>query len=135
MRSQLAGWDSRVSGPGARPEWPGAMLAESAREGRAKTLEALSQVGHTLGIAAATAVNLLNPEALLLAATSPRSPSGCASRSRASLHTAARRRRLGLCGAGGSARGEAAVRGAVALSRRQALDDPAAGARSLAVVG
>ena len=51
---RLAGWDSRVRCPGSRPEWPGAMLAESAREGRAKTLEALSQVGHTLGIARTT---------------------------------------------------------------------------------
>ena len=42
------------------------MLAGSARTGHSKTLEALSQVGHTLGIAAASVVNLLNPQALLL---------------------------------------------------------------------
>ena len=51
---------------GTRPEWPGAMLAESARAGHARTLEALSQVGHTLGIAIASLANLLDPEAVLL---------------------------------------------------------------------
>ncbi len=63
---RLAGWDARMRCAGARPEWPGAMLADSAREGHAKTLEALSQVGHTLGIAIASLANLLDPEAVLL---------------------------------------------------------------------
>ena len=63
---RLAGWDSRMRQPGPRPEWPGAMLAESARAGHARTLEALSQVGHTLGIAIASLANLLDPEAVLL---------------------------------------------------------------------
>ena len=30
---RLAGWDARMRCEGARPEWPGAMLAQSAREG------------------------------------------------------------------------------------------------------
>ena len=60
---RLAGWDARMRCEGTRPEWPGAMLAESAREGHARTLEALSQVGHTLGIAIASLANLLDPEA------------------------------------------------------------------------
>ena len=36
---RLAGWDARTGGPGPRPEWPGAMLAESARAGQPRTLE------------------------------------------------------------------------------------------------
>jgi predicted NBD/HSP70 family sugar kinase len=134
---RLAGWDSRIRVPGSRPEWPGAMLAESAREGRAKTLEALSQVGHTLGIAAAAAVNLLNPEAVLLGGYFAPLTEWLREPIENELH-----RRLLAGDVSGCAvlaarlGGEAAVRGAVALSRRQALDDPAAlGARSLSVVG
>ena len=63
---RLAGWDARMRCEGTRPEWPGAMLADSARAGHARTLEALSQVGHTLGIAIASLANLLDPEAVLL---------------------------------------------------------------------
>jgi predicted NBD/HSP70 family sugar kinase len=134
---RLAGWDSRISGPGSRPEWPGAMLAESAREGRAKTLEALSQVGHTLGIATAAAVNLLNPEAVLLGGYFAPLTEWLREPIENELH----RRLLAGDGSGCAvlaARlgGEAAVRGAVALSRRQALGAPAAlGSRSLSVVG
>jgi predicted NBD/HSP70 family sugar kinase len=134
---RLAGWDARMSGPGARPEWPGAMLAQSAREGHAKTLEALSQVGHTLGIAAAAAVNLLNPEAVLLGGYFAPLTEWLREPIENELHN----RLLAGDGSGCAvlaARlgGEAAVRGAVALSRRQALDDPATlGTRSLSVVG
>ena len=42
---RLAGWDSRMRAEGSRPEWPGAMLADSARAGHSRTLQALSQVG------------------------------------------------------------------------------------------
>jgi predicted NBD/HSP70 family sugar kinase len=124
---RLAGWDPRVRCPGSRPEWPGAMLAESAREGHAKTLEALSQVGHTLGIAAAAAVNLLNPQALILGGYFAPLTEWLREPIEAELH-----RRL-LAGDGSGCEilaarlgGEAAVRGAVALSRRRALDDPTA---------
>ena len=130
---RLAGWDPRVRSAGSRPEWPGAMLAESARGGHAKTLEALSQVGHTLGIAAAAAVNLLNPEALLLGGYFAPLTEWLREPIENELH----RRLLAGDGSGCAvlaARlgGEAAVRGAVAMSRRQALDDPAAlGSESL----
>jgi predicted NBD/HSP70 family sugar kinase len=124
---RLAGWDPRIQRPGARPEWPGAMLAESAREGHAKTLEALSQVGHTLGIAAAAAVNLLNPQALLLGGYFAPLTEWLREPIEAELHN-----RL-LAGDGSGCQvlaarlgGEAAVRGAVAQSRRRALEDPAA---------
>jgi predicted NBD/HSP70 family sugar kinase len=124
---RLAGWDARIQRPGARPEWPGAMLAESALEGHAKTLEALSQVGHTLGIAAAAAVNLLNPQALLLGGYFAPLTDWLREPIEAELHN-----RL-LAGDGSGCRvlaarlgGEAAARGAVALSRRRALEDPAA---------
>jgi predicted NBD/HSP70 family sugar kinase len=119
---RMAGWDARVLSPGARPEWPGSMLAASAREGHAKTLEALSRVGHTLGIAVASLVNLLDPEAVLLGGyLAPicgrlREPIEAELETRALARGRMRCRvlpaRLG---------GEAAVRGAVALSRRAAL--------------
>lgn len=134
---RLAGWDSRLHTPGSRPEWPGAMLAESAREGHAKTLEALSQVGHTLGIAAATAVNLLNPEALLLGGYFAPLTQWLRDPIENELHN----RLLAGDGSGcavlaAQLGGEAAVRGALAMSRRQALEDPAAlGAESVYVVG
>jgi predicted NBD/HSP70 family sugar kinase len=134
---RLAGWDSRVRCPGSRPEWPGAMLAESARAGHARTLEALSQVGHTLGIAAAVAVNLLNPQALLLGGYFAPLTEWLRDPIENELHN----RLLAGDGSGcavlaAQLGGEAAVRGAVAMSRRQALDDPAAlGAESLYVIG
>jgi predicted NBD/HSP70 family sugar kinase len=134
---RLAGWDSRLRGPGSRPEWPGAMLAESARAGHAKSLEALSQVGHTLGIAAATAVNLLNPEALLLGGYFAPLTEWLRDPIENELHN----RLLAGDGSGcavlaAQLGGEAAVRGALAMSRRQALEDPAAlGAESLYAIG
>jgi predicted NBD/HSP70 family sugar kinase len=124
---RLAGWDPRVRCAGTRPEWPGAMLAEAAGEGHAKTLEALSKVGHTLAIAAAAAVNLLNPQALLLGGYFAPLTGWLREPIEAELHN-----RL-LAGDGSGCQvlaaqlgGEAAVRGAVALSRRRALEDPAA---------
>jgi predicted NBD/HSP70 family sugar kinase len=120
---RLAGWDARMRVAGARPEWPGAMLAESAREEHAKTLEALSQVGHTLGIAIASLANLLDPEAVLLGgyfaplAEWLREPIERELETRA---LAGRRSRCQVLAA--ELGGEAAVRGAVALSRRAALE-------------
>jgi predicted NBD/HSP70 family sugar kinase len=124
---RLAGWDPRVFRAGSRPDWPGAMLADAARQGHPKTLEALSKVGHTLGIAASAAVNLLNPQALLLGGYFASLTDWLREPIEAEFHN-----RL-LAGDGSGCQvlaarlgGEAAVRGAVALSRRQALDDPAA---------
>jgi predicted NBD/HSP70 family sugar kinase len=120
---RLAGWDARMRCAGSRPEWPGAMLADSARDGRPKTLEALSQVGHTLGIGVASLVNLLDPEAVLLGGYLAPLTDWL----REPIETELERRAL----AGGRTRchvlparlgGEAAVRGAVALSRRAALE-------------
>jgi predicted NBD/HSP70 family sugar kinase len=119
---RLAGWDARMRCAGSRPEWPGAMLAQSAREGHAKTLEALSQVGHTLGIAIASLANLLDPEAVLLGGYfAPltewlRGPIEAELEMRA---PAGRRMRCRILAA--RLGGEAAVRGAAALSRRSAL--------------
>ena len=124
---RLAGWDARMRCAGPRPEWPGAMLADSAREGHAKTLEALSQVGHTLGIAIASLTNLLDPEAVLLGGyLAPitewlREPIETELETRA---LAGRRMRCRVLPA--RLGGEAAVRGAVALSRRAALEQAAA---------
>ncbi|HEX2415063.1 MAG TPA: ROK family transcriptional regulator [Thermoleophilaceae bacterium] len=127
---RLAGWDARVRGPGPRPEWPGAMLAASARAGHPKTLEALSQVGHTLGIAAAAVVNLLNPQALLLGGYFAPVAEWLREPIEAELH-----RRL-LAGDGSGCQvlearlgGEAAVRGAAASARRRVLADPLGHAR------
>jgi predicted NBD/HSP70 family sugar kinase len=124
---RLAGWDPRMRGPGPRREWPGAMLAEAARQGNAKTLEALSQVGHTLGIAIASVVNMLNPEAVLLGGYFAPLVDWLQEPIERELHS-----RL-LAGDGSGCQvlaarlgGEAAVRGASALSRREALSDPAA---------
>jgi predicted NBD/HSP70 family sugar kinase len=123
---RLAGWDARMRHPGARPEWPGAMLAESAREGHAKTLEALSQVGHVLGIAVASLTNLLDPQAVVLGGyLAPltewlRAPIEAELEARA---LAGRRTRCRVVPA--RLAGEAAVRGAVALSRRTALESVA----------
>jgi predicted NBD/HSP70 family sugar kinase len=100
------------------------MLAESARRGHAKTLEALSQVGHTLGIAIASLANLLDPQAVLLGGyLAPlsdwlRVPIEAELQGRA---LAARRERCRVIPA--SLGGEAVVRGAAALSRRIALDE------------
>ncbi len=124
---RLAGWDPRRRGPGTRPEWPGAMLAESAAAGHPRTVEALSQVGHTLGIAAASVVNLFNPQAMLLGGYfAPLTP-WLREPIEAELH-----RRL-LAGDGSGCQvlgarlgGEAAVRGAAALARRAVLADAAA---------
>ena len=134
---RLAGWDARMRCAGSRPEWPGAMLAQSAREGHAKTLEALSQVGHTLGIAIASLANLLDPEAVLLGGYFAPLTDWLREPIEAELETRALagRRRAQAPGAAGRAAmglrcqvlaaelgGEAAVRGAVALSRRAALE-------------
>jgi predicted NBD/HSP70 family sugar kinase len=124
---QLAGWDPRVRGPGPRPEWPAAMLAESARAGDRQTLDALSQVGHTLGIAAAAVVNLLDPQALLLGGYFAPLTAWLRGPIEAELH----RRLLSGDGSGcrvleARLRGEAAVRGAAALARRRVLADPLA---------
>lgn len=123
---RLAGWDARMRCAGARPEWPGTMLADSAREGHAKTLEALSQVGHTLGIAIASLANLLDPEAVLLGGYfAPltewlREPIEAELETRALAGRAATRTGCRVLAA--ELGGEAAVRGAVALSRRAALE-------------
>jgi predicted NBD/HSP70 family sugar kinase len=124
---RLAGWDRRLRGEGPRPEWPGAMLAESARAGRQKTLEALSQVGHVLGSAVASVVNLLNPQAVVLGGYFAPLTEWLREPIEMELH-----RRL-LAGDGSGCHvfaartgGEAAVRGAVAASRRRALADPQA---------
>jgi predicted NBD/HSP70 family sugar kinase len=124
---RLAGWDSRMRCEGARPEWPGAMLAESARDGHARTLEALSQVGHTLGIAIASVANLLDPEAVLLGGYLAPLTEWLKVAIEAELETralAGRRMRCRVLPA--RLGGEAAVRGAVALSRRAALEEAAA---------
>jgi predicted NBD/HSP70 family sugar kinase len=121
---RLAGWDSRMRQPGARPEWPGAMLAESARAGHARTLEALSQVGHTLGIAIASLTNLLDPEAVLLGGYLAPLAEWLTVPIEAELETralAGRRMRCRVVPA--RLGGEAAVRGAVAMSRRAALEE------------
>lgn len=124
---RLAGWDSRMRCEGARPEWPGAMLAESARAGHARTLEALSQVGHTLGIAIASLANLLDPEAVLLGGYLAPLSEWLRVPIEGELETralAGRRMRCQVLPA--RLGGEAAVRGAVALSRRAALEEAAA---------
>jgi predicted NBD/HSP70 family sugar kinase len=124
---RLAGWDSRMRCEGARPEWPGAMLADSARAGHARTLEALSQVGHTLGIAIASVANLLDPEAVLLGGYLAPLTEWLKVPIEAELETralAGRRMRCRVLPA--RLGGEAAVRGAVALSRRAALEEAAA---------
>jgi predicted NBD/HSP70 family sugar kinase len=120
---RLAGWDSRMRCAGSRPEWPGAMLAQSARKGHAKTLEALSQVGHTLGIAVASLANLLDPEAVLLGGYFAPLTEWLREPIEAELQTralAGRRARCRVLAA--ELGGEAAVRGAVAIGRRSALD-------------
>jgi predicted NBD/HSP70 family sugar kinase len=119
---RLAGWDSRMRCEGTRPEWPGAMLAESARAGHARTLQALSQVGHTLGIAIASLANLLDPEAVLLGGYLAPLSEWLTVPIEGELETralAGRRMRCRVLPA--RLGGEAAVRGAVALSRRAAL--------------
>jgi predicted NBD/HSP70 family sugar kinase len=124
---RLAGWDSRMRCEGTRPEWPGAMLADSAREGHARTLEALSQVGHTLGIAIASLANLLDPEAVLLGGYLAPLSEWLRVPIEGELETralAGRRMRCRVLPA--RLGGEAAVRGAVALSRRAALEEAAA---------
>jgi predicted NBD/HSP70 family sugar kinase len=124
---RLAGWDPRMRPAGPRPEWPGAMLAQSAREGHPRTLEALSQVGHTLGIAIASLANLLDPEAVLLGGYLAPLTEWLKVPVEAELETralAGRRMRCRVLPA--RLAGEAAVRGAVALSRRAALEEAAA---------
>jgi predicted NBD/HSP70 family sugar kinase len=116
---RLAGWDARIRRAGSRPEWPGAMLAQSASDGHAKTLEALSQVGHTLGIAIASLANLLDPEAVLLGGYFAPLTAWLRCPIEAELQTralAGRRARCRIVAA--KLGGEAAVRGAAALSRR-----------------
>ena len=136
VRKRSCGWPAGTracAAPGPRPSGPARCSPSRRAGGHAKTLEALSQVGHTLGIAAAAAVNLLNPEALLLGGYFAPLTEWLREPIEAELH----RRLLAGDGSGCAvlaARlgGEAAVRGAVAMSRRQALDDPAAlGSESL----
>jgi predicted NBD/HSP70 family sugar kinase len=124
---RLAGWDARMYSAGSRPEWPGAMLAQGAREGHAKTLAALGQVGHTLGIAIASLANLLDPEAVLLGGYFAPLAEWLREPIEAELETralAGRRMRCRVLPA--ALGGEAAVRGAVALSRRTGLAAAAA---------
>jgi predicted NBD/HSP70 family sugar kinase len=124
---RLAGWDSRMRTEGTRPEWPGAMLARSAREGHSRTLQALSKVGHTLGIAVASLANLLDPEAVLLGGYFAPLAEWLTGPIEAELETralAGRRMRCRVLPA--RLGGEAAVRGAVAMSRRAALEEAVA---------
>jgi predicted NBD/HSP70 family sugar kinase len=124
---RLAGWDSRMRHEGTRPEWPGTMLAQSARDGHARTLEALSQVGHTLGIAIASLANLLDPEAVLLGGYLAPLAEWLKVPIEGELETralAGRRMRCRVLPA--RLGGEAAVRGAVAMSRHAALEEAAA---------
>jgi predicted NBD/HSP70 family sugar kinase len=123
---RLAGWDGRMRCEGAPPEWPGAMLARSAREGHPRTLSALNQVGHTLGIGIASLANLLDPEAVLLGGYLAPLAEWLRVPIEAELETralAGRRMRCRVLPA--RLGGEAAVRGAVALSRRAALEQAA----------
>ncbi len=102
------------------------MLADSARAGHARTLEALSQVGHTLGIAIASLANLLDPEAVLLGGYLAPLSEWLRVPIEGELETralAGRRMRCRVLPA--RLGGEAAVRGAVALSRRAALEEAA----------
>jgi predicted NBD/HSP70 family sugar kinase len=120
---RLAGRDPRRHCKGARP---GAMLAELADQGDAKTLAALGRVGGVLGLAIASVANLLSPQALILGgelapiADRLREPILRELRARMLAFDWAEcrilRSRLG---------GEAAVRGAAALSRRDVVADPA----------
>jgi len=123
---RLAGWDPPMRHPGPRPEWPGAMLADSAREGHAKTLQALSQVGHVLGIAVASVTNLLDPQAVVLGGYLAPLTEWLRAPIEGELQTralAGRRTRCRVLPA--RLAGEAAVRGAVALSRRRGLESVA----------
>ena len=64
---RLAGWDCAHALRRARARSGPARCSPTApARGHARTLEALSQVGHTLGIAIASLANLLDPEAVLL---------------------------------------------------------------------
>ena len=120
---RLAGWDARMRCAGSRPEWPGAMLADSAHEGHPKTLGALSKVGHTLGIAIASLANLLDPEAVLLGGYFAPLTEWLREPIEAELETRALAGRRSRCRVRAARLGgEAAVRGAVALSRRAALE-------------
>jgi len=124
---RLAGWDARMHSEGPRPEWPGQMLADSAAGGHSRTLEALSQVGHTLGIAIASLANLLDPQAVLLGGYLAPLSQWLKVPIEGELETralAGRRMRCRVLPA--RLGGEAAVRGAVAMSRRAALDDAVA---------
>jgi predicted NBD/HSP70 family sugar kinase len=124
---RLAGWDARMRSEGPRPEWPGRMLADSAAGGHSRTLEALSQVGHTLGIAIASLANLLDPQAVLLGGYLAPLSEWLKVPIEGELETralAGRRMRCRVLPA--RLGGEAAVRGAVAMSRRAALDDAVA---------
>jgi predicted NBD/HSP70 family sugar kinase len=124
---RLAGWDARMRSEGPRPEWPGRMLADSAAGGHSRTLEALSQVGHTLGIAIASLTNLLDPQAVLLGGYLAPLSEWLKVPIEGELETralAGRRMRCRVLPA--RLGGEAAVRGAVAMSRRAALEDAVA---------
>jgi predicted NBD/HSP70 family sugar kinase len=124
---RLAGWDARMRSEGPRPEWPGRMLADSAAGGHSRTLEALSQVGHTLGIAIASLANLLDPQAVLLGGYLAPLSEWLKVPIEGELETralAGRRMRCRVLPA--RLGGEAAVRGAVAMSRRAALEDAVA---------
>jgi predicted NBD/HSP70 family sugar kinase len=124
---RLAGWDARMRSEGPRPEWPGRMLADSAAGGHSRTLEALNQVGHTLGIAIASLANLLDPQAVLLGGYLAPLSEWLTVPIEGELETralAGRRMRCRVLPA--RLGGEAAVRGAVAMSRRAALEDAVA---------
>jgi len=124
---RLAGWDARVRKEGSRPQWPGRMLADRAAGGHSRTLEALSQVGHTLGIAIASLANLLDPQAVLLGGYLAPLSEWLKVPIEGELETralAGRRMRCRVLPA--RLGGEAAVRGAVAISRQAALEDAVA---------
>ena len=123
---RLAGWDPRRHGQGPRPEWPGAMLAQSADRGSIKTLEALEKVGHVLGIALASVTNLLSPQAVILGGELAPLTDWLRPPIEAELRTRTLSSDWTPCPVLASQLGgEAAVRGAAALSRRDALADPA----------
>jgi predicted NBD/HSP70 family sugar kinase len=102
------------------------MLAQSADRGSAKTLEALEKVGRVLGIALASVANLLSPQAVILGGELAPITDWLRPPIEAELHVRMLSSAWAACRVLASQLGgEAAVRGAAALSRRDALADPA----------
>ncbi len=128
---RLAGIDPLTASSPHQPDGPVAALADRARAGDGRTLEALATVGRLLGVGLASYANLFNPQAIVLGGFFSALAPWLTDPVERELETRVLSARWSPCRIlAARLAGDAAVRGAAALSLREVLADPASVGRS-----